>query len=592
MRLAPGPSALLALTLVTAAAGAQGPLVSPPPVRAPAFVRVVAGHFDRNGSVFRFLGANVAVMHGEAHRAALDTTLDAVRSDGLRVIRVWALGEWDAGAPEWARRYAFRIGEDGWVEESFVHLDRVLAAASARDLRVIVVLANRWGDYGGIPQYLRWSGDAFVASETDGIARAELGTFFRSARGQTLYLAHLERVVTRVSTITGVAYRDDPTIFAWELVNEIASERRDAADLAAFVSTAARRLHALDPNHLVSAGHIGYTTAAERRTWREVVSLPEIDYADAHAYPTEHDRVRSLAELDAFVDDHAAYAQTVLRRPLVLGEVGFRAGRRALGRTRAALFDRFLARTERAGVDGALTWIYGPSTDRAGPHTILADHPDRDARRVRATLARHAHELDASVTSPAWPLGPAPLWDPSRTIRGTSRASRAVDGVVAIPPEAFFEARFELVGAYDEGAIAHVYGAGHGHVTYRFRPPPALGSRVRVSVRASSELPGPGLGASPEDGSHVLVSIDGLPIGAIDVPPDDGVGRLVAIELAIDDALGSALRAPGPHALRFEVEDDDRSHGLCFYGAATGHAPLDPAIAAELPGRVEIAFLP
>jgi hypothetical protein len=26
--------------------------------------------------------------------------------------------------------------------------------------------------------------------------------------------------VTRVNSVTGVAYRDDPTIFAWELINE------------------------------------------------------------------------------------------------------------------------------------------------------------------------------------------------------------------------------------------------------------------------------------------------------------------------------------------------------------------------------------
>jgi len=41
-----------------------------------------------------------------------------------------------------------------------------------------------------------------------------------------------------------------------------------------------------------------------------------------------------------------------------------------------------------------------------------------------------------------------------------------------------------------------------------------------------------------------------------------------------------------------EIDDDDGAHGLCLYGAATGHEELDPAVAAELPGHVEIAFLP
>lgn len=30
----------------------------------------------------------------------------------------------------------------------------------------------------------------------------------------------VQRVVTRFNTITKIAYRDDPTIMAWELINE------------------------------------------------------------------------------------------------------------------------------------------------------------------------------------------------------------------------------------------------------------------------------------------------------------------------------------------------------------------------------------
>ena len=562
------------------------------PSDASPFVHVVGDRFHLGERVLRFVGANVAVMHGAAHRAALTTTLDAVRSDGLSVIRVWALGEREAAAPEWCRSYAFRVGEEGWVDDSFAHLDHVLAEAAARDLRVILVLANRWADYGGIPQYLRWSGDPFDATSAEGVARAELGTFFRSERAQALYLAHVERVVSRVSSLTGVAYRDDPTIFAWELVNEISSERRDAAALASFVSTAARRIHALDPNHLVSAGHIGYVTAAERRTWREIASLPEVDFADAHAYPTEHDRVRTIGELDAFVDDHAMLAHAVVHKPLVLGEVGFRASAHALHRTRAALFDHFLDRASADGIDGALAWVYAPSSDRPGAHAILADHPDADSRRVRAILGAQAIQFASSTAAPAWDDVETPRWDPSRTIRGRGHVARPIDGVVTFAPSDFAEARFESVGSYDGFAIAQIYGSGHGHVTYRFAAPRSLGASITFSMRASSELPGRGEGRQPSDGSRVLVSIDARPLGVIEVPPDDAIGRRVSLSVPLDDSLAALLRGARIHTLRFEVEEDDTAHGLCLYGVATGAETLDPSVAAELPGTVEIAFGP
>lgn len=594
-----GPAAALTLALVIAlragalAQHADDPLVAPAP---DPFVHVAGDHFVRGGQPMRFLGTNVAVMHGEAHRAGLASTLDGVAADGLDVIRVWALGERDASSPAWARSYAFRVGEDAWVEESFAHLDHVLVEAAARHLGVIVVLANRWADYGGIPQYLRWSGDPFDASARDGLAQAELGTFFRSERARALYLAHVERVVGRTNGLTGVAYADDPTIVAWELVNEISAERRDASSLASFVAQSARRVRAIDRHHLLSAGHVGYVTSADRRTWREIMAMPEVDYADAHAYPTEHDRVRTLDELDAFVDDHVRLAHDVLGKPLVLGEVGFASGRRALARTRPRLFDHFLEHAARAGVDGALTWIYAPSSDRAGPHTILADHPDADSARVRAVLRARGVELRGprppEIDAPGAGASDTRLWDASRTIRGSRRTAVARAGVVVIAPEQFAEARFETLGSYAGGAIAHVYGGGYGWVRYRFRAPRRLGSALRVSVRASSELPGAGVGRDARDGSRVLVFVDDELLGVMDVPPDDGIGRVVSLEVPIDEALAGVFGRPRVHTLRFEVEDDDDAHGLCLYGRATGLEPVDPGVAAELPGRIEIAFLP
>lgn len=42
----------------------------------------------------------------------------------------------------------------------------------------------------------------------------------RSALTKELYKQHISTIVNRVNTITGVAYRDDPTIMGWDVLNE------------------------------------------------------------------------------------------------------------------------------------------------------------------------------------------------------------------------------------------------------------------------------------------------------------------------------------------------------------------------------------
>ncbi|MBA0743709.1 hypothetical protein Gogos_006368, partial [Gossypium gossypioides] len=44
--------------------------------------------------------------------------------------------------------------------------------------------------------------------------------FYTNSLVKEYYKNHVKAVLTRNNTITGVLYKDDPTIFAWELINE------------------------------------------------------------------------------------------------------------------------------------------------------------------------------------------------------------------------------------------------------------------------------------------------------------------------------------------------------------------------------------
>lgn len=591
---------MLALLLMLASLAAPSTVrAQEPPGAADAFVRVQGAGFVLRGEPWHFLGANVAVMHGPVHRGAMERTLDAVRDDGLSVVRVWALGERPDGSPAWARDYAFRVGEEGWVDSSFEHLDRVLAAASERGLRVIVVLANRWSDYGGIPRYLRWAGALPESAQPRELTELEVAAFYDCSRCDVLYRAHVARVVNHVNGVTGVAYRDDPTILGWELANELGAYPRDRDALVRWVTESARFVRSLDARHLISAGHIGYQRASDRRTWLAVQRIAEIDYADAHAYPLQSGGVQTLAELGRYVDDRVQLAHHVAHKPFVWGEYGFSTRQRTLfGLRRTAWLDGFLARSQRDGVDGALIWHYAPHEARAAEHAI---YPDGDGVAetldVRRTLARQARRW--RTTPPAErnarlgeARGEEPLAPLERELRGSQTPHTdwhpTVDGAhtLAIAPRTFARARFESGGIWREPPVAHVWGAGGGEVVYRFRPPTGqrVPARLVVRFRASSELPGAGGGSRPTDVSRVHVLLGDVEVGVLVAPVDDGHGAWV--ELAVDDAAVLA-RAFAPHSrvseLRLRVEPDQSGGGLCLYEEDFEH-PESPV------GRIELVW--
>ena len=566
------------------------------------FVQVLGARFVVGGRPFRFVGANASIMHGAPHRAAVEATLDAAVADGLRVVRVWALGEQPEGADAWTRDYAFRIGPDGWVQESFEHLDRVLEAARARGLRVIVVLANRWADYGGVPRYLDWAGVS-VPDTPGALTEAALRSFFREPAAHALYRAHVERVVTRVNPRTGLAYRDDPTVLAWERINESDASRRGREPLLEWTRTMARYVHSLDPIHLVAAGHIGYTRREQRDTWLAIQRLPEIDYADAHAYPMELRSVSTFAELDDFIDDHVQLAHHVVGKPFIWGEFGFpiRPGTR-FGPSRARWFERFLARSGADGVDGALAWIYTVSADHPQEHELLVDDPAAArTRTVRDVMARAAARWSEDAPMPRNPRlgaaqGEAAIWSTRRRRAGPGRVGVAVvRGATArwsLAPEAYAAIEAENAGRWDGFAVMHVYGSGAATFAYRFGVSPAArrvalaARRVRVRLRASSELPGRGEGSTAEDESALRIAVDGAALGEVAVPRDDGLGRW--IELRSDaPAVMAAMRSVGVHTLRLEVPEGPLANGLCVYGQTTRREPI-PVGTGPLPGRVVI----
>jgi mannan endo-1,4-beta-mannosidase len=113
--------------------------------------------------------------------------------------------------------------DDGTLREAgLVALDRVLASAAEQGARLILVLTNNWSDFGGAPALVK-----LIAPDE----ALHKNAFWSDPRALALQLAYQSALATRVNSINQRVYREDPTIFAWELANEARCERNVTPDL-------------------------------------------------------------------------------------------------------------------------------------------------------------------------------------------------------------------------------------------------------------------------------------------------------------------------------------------------------------------------
>jgi mannan endo-1,4-beta-mannosidase len=460
----------------------------------PAFVRTRGNQFVIAGRPFRFVGANVSVMYRDDDRARMPETLRRASQAGISVIRVWANGE---GGPndigpvadfkDWPRMHPLRWAPGQWNEEAFVHLDNVIAEAGRNKLLVQLCLVNWWRDTGGVTQYLRWAGVNDAADEKFpfGINTERAMLFYTNEKTRQLYREHVEKLVNRRNTVTGVLYRDDPNIFGWELMNEAQVVTSRWSERRAWIAEMSTYLKSLDPNHVIAPGDWGYRTAAERREWLMDHQLPNIDYCDVHNYPRNDDDVfvDSPKALREFIENRTAATYSI-KKPLVFGEFGM--GVEGFkGFSQVEWFRGYLESSVTSGAAGAMFWILTPDPDRGYGVTYATD---RDTT-VLAEIHR-ASQLFATLRFADPPLSllnasqhlvprqfawERPANDPATLPLLIVREDKTL--LYRFKPHMATAQRFEKVG----GGPGYIWGYGIGELEYQV-PAREDGRRVKELV--------------------------------------------------------------------------------------------------------------
>jgi len=351
-------------------------------------------------SPFYFLGANAcflpfAAAYGQT--AAVTAVFDNARALGMPVIRTWAFFD----SPDTTDAAVMQLRPGIFNETGLRGLDCVVAEAKRSSIRLVLPLVNNWDDYGGMNQYVRWRTQAtpgpapessnvysdkerqLVVDNGEGeryrVAMTSLAghdDFYTDPVIRRWYQSYVAMLLFRVNTFTGVAYKDEPAIMAWELANEPRSSDRSGQIVCRWLDEMSKFIKSIDPNHLVGAGEEGFdlsrvaygATGGEGAAWlfdgtcgvsfAMNSALPSLDFASIHLYPEAWSL--PVAAANSWIRDHLRIAGT-LGKPLILGEFGLRNGN-------VQAFDSWLTTALLDGVAGSLAWqlLDGVRQDREG----------------------------------------------------------------------------------------------------------------------------------------------------------------------------------------------------------------------------------
>jgi len=133
----------------------------------------------------------------------VDDGMDTARAMGARVIRSQTLGE-SIGCSECIE---LKLGE--FNPEAFEHIDYTLKAAHERGLRLIFTLA---GDCANCE--LSGPGECFKDEGPGGVK-----AFFTDPKVIARFETYVGALLNHKNSLTGLAYKDGPTILAWENCN-------------------------------------------------------------------------------------------------------------------------------------------------------------------------------------------------------------------------------------------------------------------------------------------------------------------------------------------------------------------------------------
>jgi hypothetical protein len=213
-----------------------------------------------NGKIFRFISFNAPNLHINEdpywHRTTpyeQEDCIKTIEQIGGRVVRIYSISV--AGGDRQRLQGPSHVSAPGQYNETlFKDMDMMLALLNKHKIRVIIPFIDQWTYFGGKKQFAELYGKE---------------NFYDPVVVQG-YKDLIKYVLMRTNTITGLQYRNDPAILAWETGNELSGEPKG------WLHEVATYIKSLDTNHLVADGDCSVRD--------DNVDEPSVDMVTDHIY--------------------------------------------------------------------------------------------------------------------------------------------------------------------------------------------------------------------------------------------------------------------------------------------------------------------
>lgn len=248
---------------------------------------------------------------------------------GLTVCRTWAFND--------GTYNALQVSLGRFDERVFKALDQVIAEARRHGIRLLLCLANNLEAYGGKTQYVKWARDEGI-----GLSPSN-DSFFFDASIRRHFKAYIKVILTRKNHLNGIRYKDDPTIFAWELINEPRCMTDASGDtLQEWIEEMSEYVKSIDKNHLLTVGLEGFygpvsppeKLSVNPGAWFSTLGsdflrnskASHLDFASVHVYPDQWKVGKGLEQKMKYISkwlvSHIEDGDEELKKPVLFAEFG------------------------------------------------------------------------------------------------------------------------------------------------------------------------------------------------------------------------------------------------------------------------------